>query len=205
MDNMETLVVKPSLNFSEDNIELLVLSKEQSELLDSKINDIRNFIKGNSGRGESDEVKDKLYKDAQLLWGEFSKSINSTKYTLFLNREQYKFLNNLLQSKLEYDVNTVFFVIELSELMMRMNMTKIANDAYHGFDVTATEITYMYHLISQYKVKGLTKETYLFTDILKRIGHISKIFNYYDNESKTLSSDIMDWVSSFDEGVIASI
>jgi hypothetical protein len=35
-----------------------------------------------------------------------------------------------------------------------------------------------------------------------RIGTISKLFNYYDSYAKSLSSDIQNWVTSFEEGVI---
>jgi hypothetical protein len=36
-----------------------------------------------------------------------------------------------------------------------------------------------------------------------RIGTISKLFNYYDSYAKSLSTDIQDWVASFEEGIIA--
>ena len=42
----------------------------------------------------------------------------------------------------------------------------------------------------------------MFSQVLKRIGAISKVFNYYDTSGKNLSNDIQDWVTSFEEGVI---
>ena len=71
-----------------------------------------------------------------------------------------------------------------------------------AFPVNATEITYIYHLISKHKVKGLSKDSYTFSQVLMRIGSISKLFNYYDSYAKSLSTDIQNWVSSFEEGVI---
>ena len=68
--------------------------------------------------------------------------------------------------------------------------------------VNATEITYIYHLISKHKVKGLTKDSYTFSKVLVRIGNISKLFNYYDSYAKNLSADIQNWVTSFEEGVV---
>jgi hypothetical protein len=83
-----------------------------------------------------------------------------------------------------------------------MRDAKYTNDTeLVSFPVDATEITYVYHLISQYKVKGLTKEAYMFSQVLKRIGSISKVFNYYDTSGKNLSTDIQNWVTSFEEGV----
>jgi hypothetical protein len=34
-----------------------------------------------------------------------------------------------------------------------------------------------------------------------KIGAISKIFNYYDTTGKNLSSDVQDWVLTFEDGV----
>jgi hypothetical protein len=77
------------------------------------------------------------------------------------------------------------------------------DDELIAFPVNATEITYIYHLISKHKVKGLTKDSYTFSKVLMRIGTISKLFNYYDSYAKSLSTDIQDWVASFEEGIIA--
>jgi hypothetical protein len=63
-------------------------------------------------------------------------------------------------------------------------------------DMTPTEVTYLYHLISTHKVKGLTRDAYTFASILRRIGEISKIVNYYDNESKNLTKDIAIWAAN---------
>jgi hypothetical protein len=124
------------------------------------------------------------------------------KYNFHLNRVQWKFLTDLILTKLEYDVNTVFFAIELTELLGTMRDVKYSNDdELIAFPVNATEITYVYHLISKHKVKGLTKDAYLFSEILIRIGNISKLFNYYDTCGKNLSSDVQNWVSTFEEGV----
>jgi hypothetical protein len=106
-------------------------------------------------------------------------------------------------SKLEYDVNTVFFAIELVELLGSLREVKYTNDKeLKGVAVNATEITYIYHLISKYKVKGLTKDSFTFSEILVKIGDISKLFNYYDAVGKNLSTDIQNWVTSFEDGVV---
>jgi hypothetical protein len=83
-----------------------------------------------------------------------------------------------------------------------MRDIKFANDSeVKEFKVDATEITYVYHLIATHKVKGLTKDSYIFADILRRIGEISKVFNYYDTTGKNMAQDVQDWVVLFDESV----
>ena len=92
--------------------------------------------------------------------------------------------------------------IELTNLLASMKDTKFTDDnQLTAFSVDATEITYIYHLISKHKVKGLSKDSYTFANILKRIGDISKVFNYYDTAAKNLTGEIQNWVAAFEEGV----
>ena len=203
MSNIETNVVKPDIRFFENNTENLVIDPINEVLLDSKIKSIEDYMISNDGTGKTDEEKDAIYKTSQELWKEYTDSLRDAKYNFHLNRVQWKFLTDLILQKLEYDVNTVFFAIELTELLGIMRDVKYSNDdELIAFPVNATEITYIYHLISKHKVKGLTKDSYTFSKVLMRIGSISKLFNYYDSYAKSLSADIQNWVSSFEEGVI---
>lgn len=202
MSNIETNVVKPEIKFFENETENLVINSSVETLLDGKISTIEDFMTNNDGTGKSEEEKDELYKTSQELWKEYTNSLRDAKYNFHLNRVQWKFLTDLILQKLEYDVNTVFFAIELTELLGTMRDVKYTNDKeLVAFPVNATEITYIYHLISKHKVKGLTKDSYTFSEVLMRIGTISKLFNYYDSYAKSLSTDIQNWVSSFEEGV----
>ena len=203
MSNIETNVVKPDVKFFENDTENLTITTINETLLDGKIQAIEDFMTNNDGTGKSDEDKDNLYKTSQELWKEYTNALRDVKYNFHLNRVQWKFLTDLLLTKLEYDVNTVFFAIELTELLGSMKDVKYSNDdQLIAFPVNATEITYIYHLISKHKVKGLTKDSYTFSKVLVRIGNISKLFNYYDSYAKNLSTDIQNWVTSFEEGVV---
>lgn len=200
---IETNVIKPEIGFQHADEEKLILTSEFESKLDSKITEIEDFMKNNEGKGKSEEEKDNLYKKAQILWREYSVALKDTKYNFYLNRTQYTFLTDLILKKIDYDVNTVFFAIELTDLLGTMKGVKFSDEnQLVGFPVDATEITYIYHLISTHKVKGLSKDAYTFAQVLKRIGEISKIFNYYDAAAKNLSTDIQNWVTCFDESVI---
>ena len=202
MSNIQTNVVKPEIKFSLNEQEYLLISSESENLLDGKIETIEKFIE-QEAKGKTDEEKDALYRDAQVLWKEYADAMKTAKYNFHLNRPQWKFLTDLLLSKLEYDVNTVFFAIELVDLLGSMRETsKYINDKdVNEFPVNDTEITYIYHLISNHKVKGLTRDSFLFSEVLVKIGNISKLFNYYDAVGKNLSTEIQDWVAAFEEGV----
>ena len=201
MSKLESLTIKPEVKFSvgENNYRLIDESVESQ--LDSNINDIKEYMANNHGKGKSIEEQDALYLESQSLWKRLNESLESAKYNFYLNREQLKFISDLILSKLEYDVNTVFFAIQLKELFESIKSTKLSEGEFTHFPVNTTEVTYIYHLISKHKVKGLTKDSYLFSEVLILIGNISKIFNYYETTSKNLASDIQDWVLTFEEGV----
>lgn len=200
---LETNVIKPEVSFFEQEKENIILSNEWEAKLDSKIDELYDYMKNNDGKGKSETEKDELYKNAQILWKEYASILKDTKYNFYLNRTQYTFLTDLLLKKIEYDVNTVFFAIELTDLLGTMKGIKYSNDTdLVSFPVDATEITYIYHLIANHKVKGLGKDAYTFAQVLRRIGEISKIFNYYDTSAKNSSTEIQNWVTCFDESVV---
>jgi hypothetical protein len=202
MEKIETNVVKPDLSFFENETNNLILGAESETLLDSKIKSVEDFMSSNSGKGKSEEEKDALYSKAQELWYDFINSLKDARYEFFLNRKQFNFLSTLLLQKLEYDVNTVFFAIELRNMLADMSNIKYSSeDELNSVSVNATEITYTYHLIQKYKVKGLTNDAYRFSEILYRIGQISKIINYYESVSKNLSTEIQDWILTFEDNV----
>ena len=204
MSDIQTNVVKPSVIFTENDIDYRNIGEDFENKLDTKYQAVLDFTKNNDGKDKTDLEKDNLYKDAQQLWADYTNALKSTKYNFNLNRAQWKYLSDLIQGKLEYDINTVFIAIELTEVLGTMREdSKIFNNDTDSFAflVNATEITYIYHLIAEHKVKGLTKDTYTFSEILKRIGAVSKVFNYYDTIGKNLAADIQDWVACFDENV----
>lgn len=193
---------KPKIEIVENEKTYLLLDSEYELNLDSIINNLEGYMKGNSGKGKSDEEKDELYKEAQDMWKEYRDALKDTKFNLHLNRDQYNLLSDILVSKLEYDADTVFVAIELTSALASMREHKFQDEKeVFPFQVNATELTYIYHLIAKWKVKGLTKTSYTFADILMRIANVSKLFNYYDSWAKYLSEYIQNWVTSFEEGV----
>lgn len=204
MENkIETNVIKPQLFFSQNDEKIEMLSNTDELELDSLLKEVEDFIKSNDGKGKTDEEKDKLYSDAQVKWKSYAHKLRNVKYNFPLNRDQWNFLTNLLLTKMEYDIDTIFFAIELTDMLGSYKAVKFADDEQvKSFSVNATEITYIYHLIAKHKVKGLTKDAYTFSKILLRIGEISKIINFYDTSGKNMSNDVQNWATAFEEGVI---
>jgi len=201
---LETNVVKPSLSIFENETEYRLISLESEVNLDSRIKDIEEYLYNNLGRGKSESEKDALYGKAKELWEKYAEVLRDIHFTFYLNRKQYQFLTDLLIDKMEYDVNTVFLAIELTDMLGEWKGTGTAKDdtTIQGYIADATEITYIYHLISKHKVKGLSNSSYRFAEVLKRIGAISKIIAYYDTHAKNFSKEIQNWVATFENGIL---
>lgn len=197
---LENHVIKPKISFTAGNDEYRLISLEDEMNLDAKIDIIATFMANNNGFGQSDEYKDDLYGNAKELWEQYATLLRDVKYTFWMNRDHFEFLTNLLLKKLEYDVNTVFFAIELTDMLGNWKKEGTAkNDTdFRTYVANATEVTYLYHLIAKHKIKGLTQDTYLFAQILRKIGDISKVISYYDAAAKSLSKEIQEWVAAFE-------
>lgn len=201
MSEIVTNVVKPSTTFELEGVEYITLNKEFEEKLDNSFDDIVKYITDNDGVDKTDEVKNNLYGEAQKLWSVFKTNLDQTKYNFNLNKDQWKFLTSLILTKLEYDTNTVFVAIELNTLLKEMGKAKFKDGETQAFHVNATEVTYIYHLISTFKVKGLTSDAFNFASVLRKIGDISKLVNFYDTQGKNIANDITNWVTLFDSNV----
>ncbi len=202
-NQIQTNTVKPEVTSTIGGSTVRFISTESEVNLDTKLKAIEDFMLANNARGKSEAEKNKAYGDAQKLHKEYLHEFLDTKYSFYLNRIQYNFLTDLLLSKLEYDVNTVFIAIELTNLLASMKNTgKYSNDEdVICYEITATELTYIYHLIAKHTVKGLSKQAYTFAQILSKIGELSKIFNYYETANKNSVDDISHWAFQFDESV----
>jgi len=197
---LDNHVVKPKISFMVDGTEYRLISQEDEMQLDSKIDIISTFMANNNGFGQSEEYKDDLYARAKELWQQYASVLRDVKYTFWMNRKHFQYITTLLLEKLEYDVNTVFFAIELTNMLgsWKKEGTNKNDVDFKTYTADATEVTYMYHLIAKHKIKGLTNEAYMFAEVLRKIGDISKVISYYDTAAKNLSKEIQNWVASFE-------
>lgn len=206
VDKFENIADKPIFSLKINDKEYRILSEEDENWVDEKVKEIQDFMKENTGEGKTSDEKDELYKEVQDIWKELGGpdgKIAKIQYGLVLNRPQYNHLIELLRDKVEYDVNTIFFAIELTNFLGRtVNENEFKDDITPiVFDITAADMTYLYTCLSTHKTKGLTKKTYIFAEIIRRIGDISKVINHLDSNSKDLSTEIQNWAACLDENV----
>ena len=207
-EKLEVNTVKPQISFSIDGVDMRILDVDSELRLDGEIDSIRSFMLSTNGVGKTDEQKDMDYANAQVMWKSYQQDLRVVKFNFNLDRSQYTLLTDILLKKLEYDVDNIFIAIELTELLASMHGAKYNDESQiKSFACNATEITYIYHLIKNFKVKGITKDTYTFSKILLRIGEISKLVSYYDANAKNLTKDIAEWALTLDgnDGILEEI
>jgi hypothetical protein len=197
-NKVEVNTVKPELTFLKKENSYRILDSNVEHTLDTDIQSLEKYLSETNGSGKTEEQKDMDYAHAQYLWKTLQNDLKSCKLNFILDQSQYTLLTDLILKRLEYDTNTVFIAIELVDLLGSMKGVKFQSDEMKSFQVTATEITYIYHLIQNHKVKGLSKEAFTFAEILRRIGEISKIVSYYDSTAKNFTEDIAKWALSLD-------
>lgn len=195
---IETLADKDRISFTvkAGDVETRLLNVEDEQALEAKFAEIDALISANQDNTIPEEKKDELYAQGQRIWNELKDTLTNTLFQYPLNRDQYKYLTHVLVDKLEYNSDTVFFALGLVNLMKQMEANgKYANDTeIKTFGITATDFTYLFHILKGNTVKGLGKQAHLFAEILKSIGSLSKIFKYYDNQSTEYSTKITNWI-----------
>ena len=197
---IETQVVKPKMTTKFEDKEYRFMSEENEKNLDDAVKSLENFMAFNHGLGKSEVEKDDLYVQAKELWEVYVSHFRKTTMKFYLNKNQFEYFTEMLRDKIEYDVNTIFFAIELTDTLGKWITDKGTKGSKEvkRYEIDPVSANYLYHLISTVKVKGLTEEAYLFSQVLKKIHEVIKVVNFYDNHAKTLSKDIQDWVASFE-------
>lgn len=202
------IVEKPDLQFTDLNgNKIRMISVEDETYLEEKAQELINFMRNNHSQDLSDGEKDLLYSELQVMWNEVSGrdggKLNDTSFHLVLHRPEYNYLVSLLREKLLYDVDTIFFAMELDNMVQAM----LANSKFPDdktampFNMTPVDVHYLYQLISKHTVKGLKKESYYFAEVIKRVALSSRIFNYYKETYANIAKAIQMWVASLDKGV----
>ena len=140
----------------------------------------------------SEEQKDKVYEIAQYLFNSYQKKLNELNFHFPLTNDERKFVFNVFRNKLEYDQNEVFQLKEIKENYLDVEFKKGDNGEFDTY-INVNDLIVFYHLISKYKVKGITQEHYDFLQILTKIGERIKLFNAYNVVVQRLSNDFQLW------------
>lgn len=170
------------------------------EQFDKEEKNLLNLIKKFDANKEevrnlTEEQKDKVYHIAQYLFNVYQKKLNDLNFIFPLTKDEIKFIYNVFRNKLEYDQNEVFQLKDVKDNYLDKEFEK---DATGGSitHINVNDLIIFYHLISKYKVKGITQEHYDYLQVLTKIGERIKLFNAYNVVVQRLSNDFQLWGST---------
>ena len=194
---MKALVkLREAKNIIEKNAKTF-LSAEFVDMYNKEEENLLNLIKKydpniDEIRAMSEEDKDKIYHIAQYLFNIYQKKLNDLLFFFPLTKEEVKFIFNVFRNKLEYDQNEVFQMKDIKENYLDKEFTKQDDGNYMTY-INVNDLIIFYHLISKYKVKGITQEHYDYLSILTKVGERIKLFNAYNVVVQRLSEDFQLW------------
>ena len=193
-----SLVEKPNVIYTDlSETEHRLISEENEEILDNKYETLLQYMRDNYSTTQlSEEKLNEIYEHLVEGWNEISAKqtgkLNEISFNLILTKREAKFITDLLINKIEYDVDTVWYGMEirnyLEEVVQKSKVNNGDDNLAMELETTASDLTYIYHLISQYKPIGLKKSTYIFAEVLRKIGLSSKMFQYYKAKYERLKS-----------------
>lgn len=166
-----------------------VFHKEEENL----VNMIKKFdTNKDEVRNLTEEQKDKIYEIAQYLFNSYQKKLNDLTFSFPMTKEEVKFVFDVFKKKLEYDQNEIFQLQELRDNYLEKDFEKLEDGNFMS-KINVNDLIIFYHLISKYKVKGITQEHYDYLQILTKIGERIKLFNAYNVVVQRLSTDFQFW------------
>ena len=201
------IVEKPEFFYEDKDNKVRLISTDDEDYLEGTYTEMIEFMRTNHNQAASDKEKDELYGKLQEMWNEVSGKnggkLNEVSFSLVLYRKEYNYLLSLIRDKFEYDADTIFYGLELQNLLKNMSDNSKFNGDHDakGFIMTPVDVHYLYNLISKITVKGLGEKSIYFANIIQRIAMTSRVFNYYKEKYTNLAKAIQFWVASLDKGV----
>lgn len=173
------------------------------DLLDAasrqKLTDLAADIRGllaNADPSQPEADKDKAFGEARAKWNEYAGVVKTANFSFIVTKDQFEYLLNVLETQLSYGVDEIFVALQLREAFLDTLSPTKGRKVPVVQTMTKDTMLLLYHTVAKHRVKGLGATAQNFAAILHAIGAISKVFNFYDQESKHLSSDIENWAAA---------
>lgn len=174
-----------------------IVELEVQTQLKDKIKSIEDFISENQNITELPEIeKNTLYKSSTDNWNVYIDFLKDIDYNIELTGEEYHYIKDLITKDLHYNETDIFIAFKFKENFLDVvdNLQKINRDTKtYTIKVKIHDFTMLHHLMKNESVKGLGKQAVYFKNVIAAIGKIYKIFNVWNEESKTISDKIFNW------------
>ena len=188
----ENVITRESVNF---------LGQEVSDSITKQKNNLKSFLRKyevntDLVKNMTELEKDKIYDLAEFLFNNFQKIHNNLNFIFPLSQEEYKFLDEVITKKLEYDRDGVFQIQELKEKYLSfyrkfIKDSTVVNDMTTVVDVNSLMI--LYHHLTRYTIKGAQTEASLYFSLIKKMEERLMLYNAYKQITDHLSQEFVVW------------
>jgi len=209
-------IAKQNANYKNDEAESIV-SKDAEKLIDKdfikelelKRKSVEDFIrKYDPNKPELAEMPiedvDRVYAISNYLLNVYIQFVNEMDFVFVIEKQEYKFLNKILQHEIGYNGDEVFNFAELHNKFWKDVQLKFEEDKSadsHTFKVSIKSLLILHHLIKDHTVKGRTNDFQFFTSILFKIANVNKLFNAYNIIIERIKNDREVWGAAVEEVV----
>ncbi len=212
MSNGHKLIIDEDLQRLLDSNQ--ILRKEDKENVESVIGQVEKFYELEVPSDK--DAREKLHVDYVQSIEEFGKTLGTILFSFQLTKDEYLFLKDTILKKLEYNREEVFIALlvrddffykydtETSTIKTSIKMDKLkvgeVEKLVTSLPININDLTRISHLLGKYIAKDIvSKKTDNFASCIRKIGDISKIFNYYKMQGEKLQEVGNNWMSGFDK------
>lgn len=190
----------------------VVIEKTDSDTVQSKINEMKEFYKTDISEIKND--REKQYENALAKRAEFYEFASNIRFNFILSRSLYLFLKKMIKSDMEYNRETNVYAIDVYEDFFcfdnetspskadiaecdDVKITEVNDNIFYTFKTHSTIIFKISHLTSGFTVKGITDKSYKMRQLYQLITNISNIIEYYNIIGEDLTRLFENWRNGF--------
>jgi hypothetical protein len=148
----------------------------------------------------TESEKNNIYDIAGYLFNNFQKIHNNLNFIFPLTSEEYKFILDSINTKLEYDRDGCFQVKELKDKYF-INYSKFMKNEGSIEDLMTTLIDInllmiLYHHITRVKIKGVHSDFYQFISLINKMEERLVLYNAFKIITERFSEDFRLWTGA---------
>ena len=148
----------------------------------------------------SEEAKTKLFSQSEVLLKSYVDTLRAAKFNFPITRDEHKSIIQVIEEKLDYDVNDLFLALRLKfDFLDKIGNLNYKANAVRVLSVSVDTVAILFHLLSKYKAKGLSHLSLTYAMVVRKLGEIKKESFSFEEEFKSLTTIRNGWTATMDK------
>jgi len=178
---------------SKDNF-MKKITEDQHKFFDNQKNSILEYLKSNTDfENYTEDEKNEKFNSVIELFNIYSKDIKTCESIISFTGFELKTIIKLLNISVKYDSTSIYYGLHLKKYFLS-NLPEVTSDSTpYDINITFSHAVTLHHLLSTITLKGLTKDSIAFANIIFELGEVIRIYDHYNAISSNVYSDIDIW------------